>query len=114
MNYFLSNYTTKSETISCLTGFIIIGLFLSVLITYLPAFGQTNNTIYSNYTSDKNHIQFQFPADWNIKEKTNRFDNGPDVQIVSPTVKGEYIILNVYDSNFFQGVDFKTATDNLY
>lgn len=75
MNYFLSELTTKSETISCLIGFIIIGLFLSVLVTYLPAFAQTNNTNTSSITNWKTYssplysLKMMYPQDFypNVK-----------------------------------------------
>lgn len=36
---------------------------------------------YSHYTSDKYQIQLQYPSEWTIHEKTNRFVEGPDTLI---------------------------------
>jgi len=36
---------------------------------------------YTNYTSDKYQIKFQYPSDWILKEKTNRFEEGSDISI---------------------------------
>jgi PsbP-like protein len=38
---------------------------------------------YTNYTSDKYRIQFQYPSDWLIEEKTNRFEEA-DITISNP------------------------------
>jgi hypothetical protein len=36
---------------------------------------------YKNYTSDKYQIQFQYPSNWALKEKSNRFEQGSDISI---------------------------------
>ena len=73
MNYFLSKLTIKSETISSLIAFMIIGLFISVPITYLPTFSQTNNTNTSSLTNSNQlatyedpllGFKFQYPTEW--------------------------------------------------
>jgi hypothetical protein len=40
---------------------------------------------YSNYTSEKYRIQFQYRSNWNVTEKTGRFDENSDIEITSPT-----------------------------
>ena len=102
-----------SDGLLCRFKILCIPLIVGLVLIVVGQFDVSFATMYSNYTSDKNHIQFQFPAEWKIKEKMNRFDEGPDVQVVSPTPKDGFMTLNVLDSNFSQGVDIKTATDNV-
>ncbi|MGD1836419.1 MAG: hypothetical protein ACPKQO_11945 [Nitrososphaeraceae archaeon] len=68
----------KSST----TKFLSFSL-LSVL-TFLLVFININNIFaveYTNYTSEKYGIQFEYPSNWTIDEKTSRFDSGPDMMI---------------------------------
>jgi hypothetical protein len=39
---------------------------------------------FSNYTSEKYRIQFQYPSNWEVTEKTNRFDESSDIRINNP------------------------------
>jgi len=55
---------------------------------------------YSNYTSDKNQIQFQYPSDWLLKEKTNRFEEGPEIQLSNPTLPYINIGISLYNDLF--------------
>lgn len=41
----------------------------------------TTTTNYTTYTSSKYGITFEYPADWDLTEKTNRFANEPDVDV---------------------------------
>lgn len=38
---------------------------------------------YLNHTSEKYQIQFQYPSDWVLDEKTGRFDEGDDISIAT-------------------------------
>jgi hypothetical protein len=38
-----------------------------------------NGIIWATYTSDKYGISFEYPSDWVVEEKTNRFESGSDV-----------------------------------
>ena len=55
---------------------MIIAALLSIfMITLLDtAFAQQQQ--FTTYKSEKYGIQFQYPVDWTIKEKTSRFDEG--------------------------------------
>jgi PsbP-like protein len=91
--------TTKSETISCLIGFIAIGLFVLVLVTYLPAFAQTNNTNTSSLTNSNQlatyedpllGFKFQYPPEWQQLLDKNIEDTGVAFNIFK-LVKGDEI-----------------------
>ena len=53
---------------------------------------------YSNYTSTKYKIQFQYPSDWNVTEKTGRFDEGLDLKIANPMSTNERILIMYLDA----------------
>ena len=40
---------------------------------------------YTNYTSEKYGIQFEYPSTWDLTEKSSRFDEGPLLKISNPT-----------------------------
>lgn len=40
---------------------------------------------YSNYTSDRNQIQFQYPYSWQIIEKNGSLDESPGIEIIDPS-----------------------------
>ena len=58
------------------TSFVIIASLLSIFLVTLwdTAFAQQQQ--FTTYTSEKYGIQFQYPVDWTIKEKTSGFDEG--------------------------------------
>ena len=45
-------------------------------ITQIP-----DNNNHANYTSERHGIQFEYPSDWSLIEKTSRFESGPDIQL---------------------------------
>jgi len=71
---------------------------------------------YSNYTSDKYQIQFQFPSDWLIKEKTNRFDEGADIDISNVDPQKGMIQISLSTGLFaiFGTSDIQSAVKGLY
>lgn len=73
-----------------------------ILIQFNHSFGLQ----YSNYTSDKYKIQFQYPSDWQLKEKMSRFDEGTDIQINSPTISGGFILAQYLNESM---ADFRSA-----
>jgi hypothetical protein len=76
----------------------VLGGFTTV-ITSIILLTIGNNAFaveYTNYTSEKYKIKFDYPSDWTVTEKISRFDSGPDINIESPTLsKGSFNI--VYD-----------------
>ena len=63
---------------------VFVSSALTILLTYSILLFTDNNAFaieFSNYTSEKYGIQFQYPSDWTIKEKASRFDNGTDIII---------------------------------
>ncbi|MGD9672438.1 MAG: PsbP-related protein [Candidatus Nitrosocosmicus sp.] len=73
----------------------------------------TTTTNYTTYTSTKYGITFEYPADWDLTEKTNRFDSGPDVEVDDGFNSFKFLDkddrLNVED-NIFIDLEFVTTT----
>lgn len=61
--------------------FVSSGFTIFLTLTFLLS---SDNAVFaiefSNYTSEKYGIQFEYPTDWKINEKS-RFDSGPDMMI---------------------------------
>ncbi|MGE5705100.1 MAG: hypothetical protein ACM3XP_00080, partial [Nitrososphaerales archaeon] len=59
--------------------FVSSGFTIFLTLTFLLS---SDNAVFaiefSNYTSEKYGIQFEYPTDWKINEKS-RFDSGPDM-----------------------------------
>jgi len=71
---------------------------------------------YSNYTSDKYKIQFQYPSNWLIEEKTNRFEEGSDVMISNNNVASGRIGISFFDDllEAFGTTNLQSATNDLH
>jgi hypothetical protein len=68
---------------------------------------------YTNYTSVKYGIQFEYTSDWELTEKTSRFDDGPDIQIKSGTDR--FDIFRYDDPETDLGaLDVETASDKVF
>ena len=61
--------------------FILIILAFSVVLHLQNVMAQS--TEWSNYTNYNLGITFDYPSSWNVTEKTNRFEQGPDVSVGS-------------------------------
>jgi|SRR5215211_6496978 len=70
---------------------------LTITITSMFILIVGNNAFaveYTNYTSEKYKIQFDYPSDWIVTEKTSRFDSGADISIEpSSTLKGYFTVI---------------------
>lgn len=61
---------------------LIIGAFIfSNLVFFIPSINGSFALQFTDYISPKNQIQFQYPSNWQIKEKANRFDEGSQIYI---------------------------------
>lgn len=60
-----------------------IAFIATLWITLISLFNTSESVPlqYSDYTSTKYHITFQYPSDWTVNEKTNRFEEGADIKI---------------------------------
>jgi hypothetical protein len=70
---------------------------------------------YSNYTSNKYLIQFEYPTDWMLHEKTNGSEEGSDLSVDKISFENAvFITINHYDSltERFGSADLATAFYN--
>jgi hypothetical protein len=96
------------------TSFVIITALLSIfMITLLDtAFAQQQQ--FTTYTSEKFGIQFQYPVDWTIKEKTSRFDEGGgDITVRSPNLLTMFGIEYKDALSLFRTLDIKDAAKTM-
>ena len=70
----------------------------------------------SNYSSDLYQIQFHYPSDWQVHEKTGRFDEGSDLEIKNPALGGGFILVQYGDDPTvdFGSRDFTTALYDMF
>ena len=77
---------------------LVIGAFiLSNLIIFLPNTNGSFALQFTDYTSEKYQIQFQYPSDWLIKEKANRSDEGAEIDISNKKIAAGKLRLHFYD-----------------
>jgi len=73
---------------------------------------------YTNYTSDKYQIEFQYPTDWILKEKTNRFEAGSEISISDANIGTKTSTITVgYDKDLFTAfgsADLQRAFNTFY
>jgi hypothetical protein len=87
MNKMIIVFTSPSVLLVSVA--ILIGMVLSTVVIFDESYAVS----YSNYTSDKYQIQFQYPTDWQLTEKKTRFDEGTDLQIQSFTYPNGQILI---------------------
>ena len=77
---------------------LVIGAFIfSILIIFLPSFNGSFALQFTDYTSEKNQIQFQYPSDWQIKEKANRLDEGSQIDISNKKIAAGKLQIHYYN-----------------
>lgn len=77
---------------------LVIGAFiLSNLIIFLPNINGSFALQFTDYTSEKYQIQFQYPSDWLIKEKANRSDEGSEIDISNKKIAAGKLRIHFYD-----------------
>ena len=69
---------------------------------------------YTNYTSEKYGIQFEYPNDWKVTEKSSRFDQSGDLTIRSGKLGGEVFNIDYFDDliSGFRSSNLEKATAN--
>jgi hypothetical protein len=93
-------------------------VLLSLTISFTLSFilipeNQAFGVEYTNYTSEEHGIQFQYPTDWKINEKTSDLESVPDIEISSDSNSQEKIYLFHKDPvlNYFETSNIEEATD---
>jgi hypothetical protein len=76
----------------------------------------TNSTTPTNWTAYENRvlgISFNYPSDWEIEEKKNRFDTAADVSVTDGSITFLVIKLDNPKSELLQSLDLSDATKAL-
>lgn len=79
-------------------GKLVIGAFvLSNLVFFIPSINGFFALQFTDYSSEKYQIQFQYPSDWLIKEKANRSDEGAQIDISNKKIAAGKLRIHFYD-----------------
>jgi hypothetical protein len=70
---------------------------LSNLVFFIPSINGSFALQFANYNSEKYQIQFQYPSDWQVKEKTNRFDEGSEIDISNKKIAEGKLRIHFYN-----------------
>jgi hypothetical protein len=70
---------------------------LSNLVFFIPSINGSFALQFANYNSEKYQIQFQYPSDWQIKEKANRFDEGSEIDISNKKIAEGKLRIHFYN-----------------
>lgn len=115
MNYNIRLKIYIAISIAGIMGLLVHGFPNDALATLdIPGSQSTTTTTtnYTTYTSTEHGITFEYPADWDLTEKTNRFDSGPDVEVDDGFNSFKFLDkddrLNV-DDNIFIDLEFVTT-----
>lgn len=67
---------------------------------------------WTNYTNDRVGISFDYPSKWELQEKENRFDTGPDLDISDGSTRFFLIFFNAEQNGMLDsfGLDESTTT----
>lgn len=68
-----------------LISIIAVLIFTAFFIVVICSLNSSFALPYSNYTSDKYQIQFQYPYSWGIIEKNGSLDESPGIEIIDPS-----------------------------
>jgi len=67
-------------------AFVLGSIIASVVFIVISNIDISYAQNFSNYTSERYHVQFQYPSTWEVTEKMGRFDEGVDLKIMSPSL----------------------------
>jgi hypothetical protein len=76
---------------------VIGGFILSNLIIFLPNINGSFALQFTDYTSEKYQIKFQYPSDWLIKEKADKFDEGSEIDISNKKIAAGKLRIHFYN-----------------
>lgn len=96
--------------IQYMVGIVILAGIIMLLSSYKDGFGLQ----YTNYSSDKYQVQFQYPVGWDLTEKASRFDEGTDIKIQSSSLPGGLILMQYLNLTEISTSDFQTLFYQLY
>ena len=89
--------------------------FLSFTL-FIPNANSSFALQYTNYLSEKYQIAFQYPSDWTIKEKSNKLEEGTEIDVSNKKIGNGKIEIHFYDDLLegFGSTDFEFAFSDFY
>ena len=71
---------------------------------------------YTDYLSEKYQIAFQYPSDWTINEKSNKLEEGTEIDVSDKEIGDGKIGIHFYDDllEVFGSTDFDFAFSDFY
>ena len=71
---------------------------------------------YTDYLSEKYQVAFQYPSDWTIKEKSNKLEEGTEIEVSDKEIGDGKIGIHFYDELLegFGSTDFDFAFSDFY
>ena len=89
--------------------------FLSFTL-FIPNANSSFALQYTNYLSEKYQIAFQYPSDWTIKEKSDKLEEGAEIEVSNKKIGDGKIEINFYDDLLegFGSTDFEFAFSDFY
>jgi hypothetical protein len=90
--------------------------FILSFTLFVPNVNASFALQYNNYLSEKYQIAFQYPSDWTIKEKSNKIEEGTEIEFSDKEIGDGKIGIHFYDDLLegFGSTDFDFAFSNFY
>jgi hypothetical protein len=92
-----------------------VTFFLSFTL-FIPNVNVSFALQYSDYLSEKYQIAFQYPSDWKLEEKSNKLEEGTEVEVSDKEIGDGKIGIHFYDDLLegFGSTDFDFAFSDFY
>ena len=83
---------------------------------FIPNVNSSFALQYTNYLSEKYQIAFQYPSDWIIKEKSNKLEEGTEIDVSNKKIGDGKIGIHFYDDLLegFGSTDLEIALSDFY
>lgn len=94
--------------------FEFVGIITALSLLLLASDNEVFAITFTNYTSDKYQIQFQYPSAWQLTEKQNRFEEGVDIKIQGLSSPSGLIMIQYLNLTDLLGMDFTELFYDLY
>jgi len=90
--------------------------FFLTFTLFMPNVNSSFALQYTNYLSEKYQIAFQYPSDWTIKEKSNKLEEGTEIEVSNKKIGNGKIEIHFYDDLLegFGSTDFEFAFSDFY
>lgn len=95
-------------------SFITPSLLIGILISVNVAFDDSYAAPYTNYTSEKYKIHFDYPADWEVVEKKSGLNEGADIELSSHTILGGTVLIFLTNNSASHHMDLRSYLNQAF